>query len=61
MRKWLIHARQQLNLTQQEVAEKANISKQMYYLIEHGLRCPSVHVAKRIAKVLNFDWTKFFE
>jgi transcriptional regulator with XRE-family HTH domain len=44
-----------------EVGLMANISESMYSLIENGKRRPSVDVAKRIAAVLNFDWTLFFE
>ncbi len=33
----------------------------MYSKIERGEANPSVDVAKRIAAVLGFDWTRFFE
>ena len=49
------------DLRQADVAEKLGISQQMYSFIETGQRQPSVQVAKRIAAVLGFDWTRFFE
>lgn len=50
-----------MNLTQAEVAEKANIQRAYYTMIEKGSRTPSVVVAKQIAKTLGFQWTIFFE
>ena len=57
----LCNLRKKKNLTMREVGLMANISESMYSLIENGKRRPSVDVAKRIAAVLNFDWTLFFE
>lgn len=48
-------------LTQEAVALKAGISRATYTNIENGIRKPSVNMAKRIAEVLGFDWTKFYE
>lgn len=61
MRQWLYQARKAKNMTHEDVAKKANISRQYYGLIENGDRGVSVHVAKKIASVLDFDWTIFFE
>ncbi|MFT8362958.1 MAG: helix-turn-helix transcriptional regulator [Sporolactobacillus sp.] len=49
-----------LCLSQQDVAHEARIDRSYYTKIENGLR-PSVDVAQRIAVVLSFDWTLFFE
>ncbi len=38
----------------------AGITRQHYNLIEAGKRRPSVEVAKAIAVVLGFDWTRFY-
>jgi transcriptional regulator with XRE-family HTH domain len=57
----LCDLRKKKHLTMREVGLMANISESMYSLIENGKRRPSVDVAKRIAAVLDFDWTKFFE
>lgn len=37
------------------------ISRAGYANIENGKRLPSVPVAKKIAAVLGFDWTRFYE
>lgn len=61
MRFWLLEKRKNKEKTQDYVAYKARISRSMYAMIESSERNPSVPVAKNIAKVLNFDWTLFFE
>ncbi len=61
MRFWLLEKRKHKEKTQDYIAYKARISRSMYAMIESGERNPSVTVAKNIAKVLNFDWTLFFE
>ncbi len=53
--------RKEKNKTQKEIAELTGITQQMYSNIENGKRRPSVAVAKKIAEVLNFDWTLFFK
>lgn len=58
---WLKTVRQEKGLTGAEVAEAAGITQQFYNFIENGRRRPSVDVAKRIAAVLGFEWTRFFE
>ena len=60
-RNWLRIYRENKNKTQQEVAEKGDISQSAYAMIEIGERNPSVGTAKKIAEVLEFDWTKFYE
>ena len=47
-------------MTQQEVAEAVGLTDVAISYIESGTRRPSVETAKRIAKVLNIDWTEFF-
>ncbi|GIM46996.1 putative HTH-type transcriptional regulator YqaF [Collibacillus ludicampi] len=59
-RTWLTTARTERNLTHQELADMAGISRSYYTQIESGLRNPSVEVAKKIADVLGFKWTIFF-
>jgi putative transcriptional regulator len=61
LRDWLIIARKKLDLTHQEVADHAKISRQYYGMIENGERTPGVIVAKKIADKLNVDWTIFFD
>jgi len=58
-REWLMVLRG--DLTQQQVADMAGISRSYYTGIETGLRNASVSAAKAIGKVLGFKWTKFFD
>lgn len=50
-----------IGLNQPELADSAGVSLSLVRKIEYGQRKPSVKVAKRIAAVLGFDWTEFFE
>ena len=59
MRKWLIDIRN--GRSQAQIAEAVGISQQMYSAIELGERRPSVEVAKKIAAVMGFDWTRFYD
>lgn len=59
MRTWLKNLR--ADRSQENIARLAGITQQMYSWIERGDRTPSVDVAKRIALVLGFEWTMFFE
>lgn len=61
MRKWLHDIRIQNYKTHDDVAAEAGIKRAYYTMIENGTRNPSVDVAKRIAFVLGFDWTIFFD
>ena len=61
MRIWLKDIRAQQNMTQQEVAKAANVDVTMISKIELGERRPSVEVAKKIAAVMGFNWTLFYE
>ena len=59
MRKWLVDIRGKR--TQQEIAQLCGLSQQGYSAIEVGERRPSVDAAKKIAIVLDFDWTLFYQ
>ena len=59
-RSWLIGLRNRSSLTQQQVADKADVKRAYYTQLETGDRNPSVPTAKRIATVLGFEWTLFF-
>lgn len=66
LKQTLIDARTKKNYTHEQVAALASyngkrISRQFYGMIENGDRRPSVEVAKSIAKVLDIEWTIFFE
>lgn len=63
MRKWLKEIREKKGLSQYQVARQAKLSQSYYAGIEIGNRGHKlpVQTAKKIAKVLDFDWTKFYE
>lgn len=53
--------RQEKGLTQEQLSEAVGIGRTAISNIECGITRPSVDSAKRIAKVLEFDWTMFFD
>lgn len=59
MREWLVEARGKKS--QAELAKEIGIPQSTYASIEVGIRNPSVSTAKKIAKVMGFSWTRFFE
>lgn len=61
MREWLFDIRKNKNFTMAEVADKSGISESYYSMIESGARGVSVSTAKSISKVLQFNWTRFYE
>ncbi|MFC0525814.1 helix-turn-helix transcriptional regulator [Pontibacillus salicampi] len=61
MRDWLLAFRKKQQLTQAEVAERVGIARTTYSMIENGERGATVKNAKKIAQVLGFHWTIFFE
>jgi transcriptional regulator with XRE-family HTH domain len=61
VRCWLKAKREEKIFPQEYVAAKSGITPQYYSYIETGGRRPSVSVAKRIAALLGFDWTRFYE
>lgn len=60
MGKWLQNIRKEKRMTQQQVAGEVGITRAYYTQIENGKRRPSVDVAKKLAGLLDFDWTCFF-
>ena len=53
--------RQERGMTLKQLGEMTDLSESYISLIETMERVPSVPAAKRIAKVLGFDWTRFFD
>lgn len=53
--------REEKNFTSSQVAKLSKISISLYSMIENQKRKPSVNTAKKIAKVLGFKWTNFFD
>lgn len=58
---WLEEMRNKKGMSQKAVADAAGISQPTYSNIEKGKRGLTVDTAKRIATVMGFDWTRFFE
>ena len=48
-------------LTQQQLAELVGVDRTLISKIESGAATPSVTTAKKIAAVLGFHWTRFFD
>ena len=61
MRSWMKKLRYESNLTQEQLARMVGISRTMVTEIENANANPSVKVAKKIAAVLGFDWTRFYD
>lgn len=59
-RDWLKSLREQIGLSQKDVAERAGIPRSTYAQFEVGRRNPTVANAQKVALVLGFDWTLFF-
>lgn len=57
----LAEKRKNAGLTQEQLAEQCHLVRQTICEIERGVNRPSVQTAKRIAEVLGFDWTEFFD
>ncbi len=53
--------RKERGLSETSISKKVGISQQHYSFIENGKRHPSVEVAKKIAKELEFDWSLLFD
>ena len=58
---WFKRTRKEKGFTQEELAAKIGVTRQHIGLIENGVVAPSVEVAKKIAAVMGFDWTRFYD
>ena len=61
MRKWLRDIRKAQRLPEGAVAAAAGITQVAYHWIETGERTPRPETAMKIAAVLGFPWTRFYE
>jgi len=63
MRTWLVDLRRKSGLSQMAVAKAAGMAQSYYAMIETGDRGHPLPAgtAKRLAAVLGFEWTRFFE
>lgn len=53
--------REEHGMTQEKLANEIGKTRTLITSIESGDSKPSVATAKKIAEVLGFDWTNFFE
>lgn len=60
-REWLINLRNEKELTQETLAEMCNTTQMTISNIENGTRRPSTKLAQRLANILDFKWTRFYE
>ena len=60
-RLWMVQKRLEKGMTQQELAERVNVSNRSISEIERGNRNPSGKLAKRLAKELGVSMEAFFE
>lgn len=60
-RHWLIQARHDSGMSYSEISKAIGVTSQAIYYWEVGERTPSPKMAKKLSKVLGFDWTKFYE
>lgn len=59
-RQWLIDARESKGLTQAQIAKLIDTTVQTISNYETGFRQPKPDIAKKIGKILEIDWTKFY-
>lgn len=52
--------REKKNMTQEQLASKVGIERQAISAFERGITKPNVQNAKKIAAVLSFDWSEFY-
>ena len=52
--------RQDNGLTQTALAEAAGVVRQTISNIECGINAPSIDLAKKLAEILELNWTDFF-
>ena len=57
---WLVEKRRAKGFTQRDLSKKINVSREYISMLENGDRTPSVAVAKKISKELDFAWENFF-
>ncbi len=60
-RTWLITCRLNHGFTRSELAKILQISQPAYMAYEIGTRTPRPTKAKMLGRILNFDWTRFYE
>ncbi len=59
--KWLVDLRKSKGMKAVEMARQINVSRSRYCNIEKGRGKPTIAQAKRLANILGFDWTRFYD
>jgi len=59
-REWLKDYRKKSNLLVREIANELHISVASYWYFESGERTPRPKLAKKLGKLLKFDWEMFY-
>lgn len=59
-RQWLIDLRNEMDLTQEQLAERAGVERSTLTKAENGSSV-SIKTAKKIASAVGCSWTIFFE
>lgn len=60
MRNWLIAIREARGYSQAYVARAIGVKQPTYWQYEHGSITPSPSIARKIGRLLGFDWTLFY-
>lgn len=58
---WLSEIRIEKGFRAVDVAKSVGISRQRYYHIESQRSRPTIIQAKKIGKLLDFNWTRFYD
>lgn len=60
LRTWMKEERQRQGITQKHLAKMCHTGQDVICRIERGVE-PRITTAKKIAKILDIDWTRFYE
>ena len=60
-REWFVNLRNKKKLTQEKLAKLCETTQITISHIENGDRRPSPELAQKLAKILKFKWTRFYE
>lgn len=60
-REWLKEYRKKKGLYQRQIASLLGIDQSAFSHYEQGRKSPPVDMAKKIGKILDFDWTRFYD
>ena len=60
MREWFRSARESKDMSRKELAGLVKVDPSFISKIEKNQRDPSVILAMKLGKILNFDWKEFY-